>query len=132
VFLYLPPAPLVVLVTELARRMADHAARYLDPLSGPWRKLHDEVVAAERARQCHLLREIFGDPFRPVAVDPRWLTSDVRSVARGIYAERAFDGMPILADALQDAGCDAAGVLDHCREPGEHVRGCWVLDLLLA
>ncbi|MBN9122373.1 MAG: hypothetical protein J0I06_25070 [Planctomycetes bacterium] len=76
------------------------------------------------------MREVFGNPFRPVDVSP-WLTSDVVALARGIYDERAFDRMPILADALQDAGCDNVNVLDHCRGPGEHVRGCWVIDLLL-
>jgi hypothetical protein len=52
-------------------------------------------------------------------------------LAEGIYQERAFDRMPILADALQDAGCDNEDVLTHCRQPGEHVRGCWVVDLVL-
>ena len=80
----------------------------------------------------HLLRDIIGNPFRPVAVDPAWLTSDVLLLARGIYEERAFDRMPILADALQDAGCDSADVLAHCRGANPpHVRGCWVVDLLL-
>jgi hypothetical protein len=76
-------------------------------------------------------RDIFGNPFRPVTVDPSWLTSDVRALAGGIYEERTFDRMPILADALQDAGCDNEDILNHCRQPGEHVRGCWVVDLLL-
>jgi hypothetical protein len=76
------------------------------------------------------VRDIFGNPFRPVAVDPSWLTETVVALAEGIYQERAFDRMPILADALEDAGCDDADVLNHCRQPGEHVRGCWVVDLL--
>ncbi len=78
-----------------------------------------------------LLRDIFGNPFRPVAVDPAWLTSDVLALARGIYEEKAFDRMPILADALQDAGCDSDEVLNHCRHERRHVRGCWMIDLLL-
>ena len=78
-----------------------------------------------------LVRDIFGNPFRPVAADPAWRTSDVLALARGIYDEKAFDRLPILADALQDAGCDSPGLLNHLREPGEHVRGCWALDLLL-
>jgi len=85
----------------------------------------------ERLAQAVLLRDIFGNPFRPVAVDPAWLTSAVVALAGGIYADRAFDRLPILADALQDAGCDSDDVLDHCRGPGPHVRGCWVVDLLL-
>lgn len=84
------------------------------------------------ARATGLAREVFGNPFRPVTVDPGWLTSDVCSLARGIYDERAFDRMPILADALQDAGCANNEVLSHCRDANQvHVRGCWVVDLLL-
>jgi hypothetical protein len=78
-----------------------------------------------------LLREIVGNPFRPVSVNQSWLTSTVLALATGIYADRAFDRMPILADALQDAGCVNEDVLTHCRGPGPHVRGCWVIDLLL-
>jgi hypothetical protein len=78
-----------------------------------------------------LIRDLFGNPFRPVAVDPVWRTSTVVSLAEGVYAERAFDRLPILADALQDTGCESPDVLDHCRGPGPHARGCWVVDLLL-
>jgi hypothetical protein len=52
-------------------------------------------------------------------------------LAQSIYTDRAFDRMPILADALEDAGCDNADILNHCRQPGEHVRGCWAVDLIL-
>ncbi|MBN9119827.1 MAG: hypothetical protein J0I06_11820 [Planctomycetes bacterium] len=86
---------------------------------------------AELAAQAELFRDIFGDPFHPVEVRPEWLTSTVVALARGIYADHAFDRLPILADALQDAGCDDEDVLDHCREPREHARGCWVVDRLL-
>jgi hypothetical protein len=48
-----------------------------------------------------------------------------------MYESREFGAMPILADALQDAGCNNDAILNHCREPGEHVRGCWVVDLVL-
>jgi hypothetical protein len=78
-----------------------------------------------------LLRECFGNPFRPVSIAPAWRTSDVMLLAGGIYDEKAFDRMPILADALQDAGCNSDEMLNHCRAPGEHVRGCWVLDAVL-
>ncbi|MBP3958538.1 hypothetical protein J8F10_25090 [Gemmata sp. G18] len=74
---------------------------------------------------------MFGNPFRTVAFDPAWRTSDVVALAEGIYADHAFDRMPILADALQDAGCDNANVLMHCREGSVHARGCWVVDLIL-
>jgi hypothetical protein len=78
-----------------------------------------------------LFHEVFGNPFRPVAVDPSWLTTDVRLLADGIYEERAFDRLPILADALMDAGCANDALLGHLRSDGPHVRGCWALDLLL-
>jgi hypothetical protein len=85
----------------------------------------------EHDAQCHLLRDIIGNPFRPVTIDPTWLTPTVVSLAAGIYSERAFDRLPILADALQDAGCDNTDILNHCRGDGPHVRGCWVVDLHL-
>ncbi|MBN9119396.1 MAG: hypothetical protein J0I06_09595 [Planctomycetes bacterium] len=89
-------------------------------------------VKRSRATQAALFREVFGNPFRPVAFDPQWRTSDVLLLARGIYEERAFDRMPILADALQDAGCDSDDILDHLRDANAtHVRGCWALDLVL-
>jgi hypothetical protein len=88
-------------------------------------------VQAHGAVQCTLLRCIFGNPFRSVTLDPSWLTCTVTSLAQAIYTDRAFDRLPILADALEDAGCTDADILAHCRGGGEHVRGCWVVDLLL-
>jgi hypothetical protein len=80
----------------------------------------------------HLLRDIVGNPFQRVAFDPAWRTSDVVALARGIYDDRAFDRMPILADALQDAGCNNRDILNHCRNTSKlHTRGCWVVDLAL-
>jgi hypothetical protein len=78
-----------------------------------------------------LLRDILGNPFRHVVFDPVWRTESVSALATGIYADRAFDRMPILADALEEAGCDDADILNHCRGPGPHVKGCWVVDLVL-
>ena len=86
---------------------------------------------AERFAQANLLRDIFGNPFRPVAFDPAWLTETVVGLATAISDDRAFERMPILADALQEAGCENSDILTHCREPGVHVRGCWVVDLVL-
>jgi hypothetical protein len=85
--------------------------------------------ALEKKEQAVLLRDIFARPGPPM-LDPAWLTSTVTSLAQAIYADRAFDRMPILADALEDAGCTDASILEHCRGGGEHVRGCWVVDLL--
>jgi len=82
-----------------------------------------------------LVRDLFGPlPFRPVPLDPSWLawnTGTVAAVAGHIYAGRSFHALPALADALQDAGCDNEDILGHCRSGGDHVRGCWVVDLLL-
>jgi hypothetical protein len=89
----------------------------------------------ERWARSKLLRDIFGPlPFRPILLDLAWLTwnnGTVRRLAQTICDERAFDRMLILADALEEAGCDNADILNHCRQPGEHVRGCWVVDLIL-
>ncbi len=88
--------------------------------------------ASEGEFQSQLIRDIFGNPFRPVTVDPPCLTSTVTALAEGIYQDRAFDRMPILADALQDAGSENSDILNHCRDAnGVHVRGCWVVDLVL-
>ena len=84
-----------------------------------------------RAPQVYLLRDIFGNPFRPVAIDPAWKMPAVVQLARSLYEERRFEDMPVLADALEEAGCQDAAVLGHCRGPGPHIRGCWVLDLLM-
>jgi hypothetical protein len=84
------------------------------------------------AAQVALLRDAFGNPFRPVAFAPRWRTETAVALASGLYADHAFDRMPILADALEEAGCDRPDVLSHCRDPlGVHARGCWVVDLVL-
>jgi hypothetical protein len=81
-----------------------------------------------------LFREVFRNPFRPVAVDPAWRVWNsgmVVKLARGIYDDRAFDRLSVLADALEDAGCDHADILQHCRTETLHVRGCWLVDLIL-
>jgi hypothetical protein len=79
-----------------------------------------------------LLRDIFGNPFRPVTFDAAWRTSTAVALANQMYESRDFGAMPILADALQDAGCTSEDVLNHCRDAKQvHVRGCWVVDLVL-
>ena len=90
-----------------------------------------EHLRQELAEQAHLVRCIFGSPFRPVSWNRRHLTGTVLSLARGAYDERAFERLPILADALEEAGCIDPSVLGHFRSPAPHVRGCWALDLCL-
>jgi hypothetical protein len=89
---------------------------------------------AEQVAQSELIREIIGNPFRPVVIDPVWLAwadGTVAKLARVIYDERAFDRLPILADALTDAGCGDEALLSHLRNPGVHARGCWAVDAVL-
>jgi hypothetical protein len=86
---------------------------------------------AEAAVQCDLYRDVFRYPYDPPPFDPQWRTDTVVTIADGIFRDRAFDRLPILADALEDAGCDAADVLAHCRADRPHVRGCWVIELVL-
>lgn len=113
------------------------------------RETGNRIEAVERTAQAALLRDIFGNPFQPIAIDPTWLTAGVVSLAQKMYAANDFNEMPDLADALQDAGCENEAILNHCRysslqaaesegSPGAghgihcpHVRGCWVVDLVL-
>jgi hypothetical protein len=87
--------------------------------------------ADELLGQASLVREIFGNPFRLVSLDPSCLTSGAFTLAREIYEQRAFARMHELADALEKAGGDDLEILRHCRGPGPHVRGCWALELVL-
>jgi hypothetical protein len=121
------PEKRAVVVASLAQCSAAGAARYFTDC---WRRDNDQ----ERNKLCQFFREIFGNPFHPTALDPSWLTwngGTVTRFAQGIYDERAFDHLPILADALEEASCDSADILSHCRGAEPHVRGCWVVDLLL-
>jgi hypothetical protein len=82
-----------------------------------------------------LLREVFGNPFRPAAAESVWLGwngGTVAALARSCYDRGVSDALPIIADALEEAGCADRDILLHCRKEGQHVRGCWVVDLLLA
>jgi hypothetical protein len=111
-------------VPVLAMREMDHFAPSGETPLPP-------ALARVLADHCELMRCVFGNPFRPVSFSPRWRSADAVGLARGIYDDRAFDRLPILADALLDAGCDNRYVLDHCRGPGPHTRGCWVVDQVL-
>jgi hypothetical protein len=102
----------------------------------PWQNeatINAEASIAECRAQAALLREIAGNPFRPVAIDPSWLSignAAAESMARLIDEEQRFAELPYLSDALMDAGCTDEALLAHLREPTGHARGCWVLDLL--
>jgi hypothetical protein len=88
----------------------------------------------ERRRLCDLLRDVVGNPFRPPAFDPALRAAKgglILSMAQDMYAARRFDDLPVLADALEEAGCADKDLLAHCRAGGEHARGCWVVDLVL-
>jgi hypothetical protein len=104
---------------------------------GPTRSTreYNAVKKGEFSAQANLLRDMFGSlPFHAVIVEDSWLAwndGTVVKLAQGIYQDRAFDRLPILADALEDAGCTDADILTHCRGGGPHVRGCWALDLCL-
>jgi hypothetical protein len=136
-----------------------HAIRVIDALFHPEETVSDIVTAAhfalgadpsvlliaadaawrvtsfnpdERQFQNAVLRDILGNPFRPVHFSPNWRTDTAELLARQIYESRDFSVMPILADALQDAGCDNDDILNHCRNPDQfHGRGCWVVDLVI-
>jgi hypothetical protein len=88
----------------------------------------------ERLWQAGLLLDLFGNPFRPARVEPNWLLGDdgvVRKLAQVIYDEDRFGDLPILADALEEAGCACPEMLGHCRARQPHYRGCWVVDAVL-
>jgi hypothetical protein len=86
----------------------------------------------EFALQALRLRDIIGNPFRPVSFSPEWRTGTAVALGLQMYESRDFSAMPILADALQDAGCESEDILNHCRDEKQvHVRGCWVVDLVL-
>ena len=109
-----------------AVRVAGGAVEAVDAAWTTWQ--------AERAAQADLLRDLFGNPWRPAAVDVSWLTWNngcVPKMAHAIYEERRFEDLPVLADALEEAGCANTAILDHCRGAGLHARGCWGLDSLL-
>ena len=85
-------------------------------------------------RQVVLLRDLYGNPFHPLVLDPHllaWQHGLIPSLARQIDDERRFAEMPVLADALGETGCCHPAILEHCRSPGPHARGCHVLDMLL-
>jgi hypothetical protein len=120
----MPDLPFVTDPFDNARALAATFPQIADQMTTP--------MPLVRVAYAGLLRDLFGDPFQPVTVDARWRTADAVGLARGAYDSRDFSTLPILADALVDAGCDDEQVLTHCRGPGPHVKGCWVVDAVLA
>jgi hypothetical protein len=117
---------------QLVSEFVATATAYCD-LSGAGPQELEQKTREASAEHCRLLRDVFGNPFRPVPFDPVWLERNdgaARKLASVIYDERTFEQMPILGDALEEAGCPDESVLTHCRSGGPHARGCWVLDLL--
>jgi hypothetical protein len=101
------------------------------PMSDPGMPRAPLLTAPELKDCCHLLREFFSPHGGPLPIPATWRTDTALTLARQMYDSRDFGAMPILADALQEAGCDSDDILSHCRGPGPHVRGCWVVDLVL-
>ena len=137
--LYVPPSIDYGGETDLWREVAAVvAAAELNPVPETvvvscLRATNGQSPEADELRwQAAVLRCVFGNPFRPVEFDPVWRTDTAQTLARQMYELRDFGAMPILADALQDAGCETEDVLNHCRDASHvHVRGCWVLDAVL-
>lgn len=127
----------------VAAAAVEHAVA-ADVLTACWRATESQSArgtggegsrrTGETRWQAMAFRDVFGNPFRPVTPGPSvlsWNDGIVPRMARGIYDERAFERLPVLADALLDAGCGGEELLAHCRSGGQHVRGCWAVDLVL-
>ena len=113
---------------------SSRARRTIGVLHGLWAVFAEEGLSNPFENFVLFARDIFGNPFRHSTISPEWLTwnnGTIPKLAQTIYDERRYDIMPILGDALEDAGCTDAQILEHCRGPGPHVRGCWVVDLIL-
>jgi hypothetical protein len=106
---------------------ADLAAR-----NTAWNAIDDlDDVTEEQRLQAELLRCVAGNPFRQSSFQPDWRTETAVAIAARMYESKDFSAMPVLADAIEEAGCPDRGMFTHCREPGQHTRGCWVVDLVL-
>jgi hypothetical protein len=117
-----------------ARLAKTDEAFYAQQVAGCLRYPANTLLWVAEADDLPLLHDVFGNPFRRVKGDPCWLAWNGRTcekMARAIYEGRRFADLPLLADALEDAGCTDGALLGHCRQPGGHWRGCWALDLLL-
>lgn len=127
-----PPDGVRELRTWLEARHSDHALHLLalacvTAVATKGWQFPEEISEA----LANAYRDVFPNPFVPLEWNPEWFTSTVRGLAAHMYESREFSAMPILGDALQDAGCEHAAVLDHCYQPTPHARGCWLLDALI-
>jgi hypothetical protein len=121
-------------LTQSPAEAVDAVLRAAMAVATEWDDAARAAAMAGAAARVAVLRDIFGNPFRPVRVDPSWLRwndGTVPRIAQRIYHEDRFEDLPILHDALLDAGCDDEELLAHCRTSDGHVRGCWVVDALL-
>jgi hypothetical protein len=121
---------------ESVRRLLTSAAYFVDAVVSPvpWqRRARDwpRNPSGSLFQPVSLVHDVFGNPFRTVRFRGAWRSEAVAGLARGMYESGDFAPMPVLADALEDAGCDCPDILAHCRGPGPHVRGCWVVDRVL-
>jgi hypothetical protein len=126
-----PAGPLWNVFTGAAGALARQAAQVEH---GKQAAAYEAMQSITRSNQTNLIREIIGNPFHPAVIDPHWLTWSggvVVQLAEGIYEDCAFDSMPVLGDALEEAGCAYEAILKHCRQADEHARGCWVVDAIL-
>jgi hypothetical protein len=129
------------LASDLVADAASNAVACSTLDAGGGRLAVDAARHGEAAVQCHLLRDIVGNPFRPVRIDPAWLSRDgglIPKLAQAVHDRREFPSghldparLAVLTDALEDAGCDNADLLGHLRASGPHVRGCWAVDSIL-
>jgi hypothetical protein len=111
-------------------RSTDKAARMAEEMSQAvgWARADISQTHLYRAQ---LMRCVFGNPFRTQHLAAEHATRDVVRLADAIYHDRAYEHLPVLGEALEDAGCNNVDILAHCRGVGPHTRGCWVLDLIL-
>jgi hypothetical protein len=124
-----------VWIAKACAYRARYLAKYRSPSSYPFLARHRSPSQRdhdrEQSAQCHRLHDIFGNPCRRVELERSFRTDHAIALAQSVYNARSFDRLPFLADALAAAGCTNEDILSHCRSGGEHVRGCWVVDLVL-
>jgi hypothetical protein len=123
-------AQFAMTAAQTAREVATHGY-YKQVMADLMRVAGASTCPRSTSRKRAARAEHFGDIQRPIVLEPSWRTEGVVGLVSSIYAERAFDHMPILGDALEDAGCADDDILGHCRWGGPHSRGCWVVDLVL-